>query len=503
MKIRTLIAIVLAAGAVVATAPAIAQEAETETVEALDARILAGRANPEEEARRAAAGGQFGMVMLRGHRGMIWPVGVHCYTPYRLPPATLVIRGRGGVIDLEDASDPGAAYERYGEQYNRALIDAPGFPFADLCGPSDQTPYRSSGIGGLGSVDRAARVPVHGSTTLHEAARRGTVAEIRRRLRTADLDTLDPFGMTALAWAVARDRPDVVDLLLGAGADPVAGENGPYNFTAVMVAIFLGRVALLDRMVEASPAVTATPWTWQHVAAAERSDSAAMIRRIHGSPHSPVLYPELDNLTPSAEAAHVLIELHGQSAADAFLATGARMGRLDLMRLALDAGADPNFESRNGGGRPLGSAVRLYGEARNPAVRMLLAAGADVNLPAAQGRFSERVIWHAVRYAIKDGPGPASPEDEDLVRMLLDAGADVRSPDVDDIPPVWTVLFAPRVEFDELGSAPPPWAIVMLARHGMDLNVRRDGRRVLEVVEEQQGPGSPLAVALREAGALP
>lgn len=502
MNIRILLAILLAFGQGAAASSASAQETGEETAEALEARIQAGHADPEAEARQAAAAGHYGMVMLSS-RYSAWPIGVHCYTPYRLPPATLVTRGRGAIILDEDGSGPTTGYEPYGERYNRTLIDAPGFPFADLCGPSDQTPDRPSGIGGLGAVDMGARVPARAPVSLHEAARRGAARDIRRRLGTTDVDALDPFGMTALAWAVARDRPDIVDLLLAAGADPVAGEGGANRHSAVMVAIVHGHVALLDRMLAAHPALAATPWTRQHVFAAHLTKNPAMIRRIYGSPHDPPLHPQLESLSPSLEAAEALLEFHGKTAADAFLATGARRGRLDLMRLALDAGADPDFESPNGGGRPLGSAVRLYGETRNPGVRMLLDAGADVNLRGAQGRFSERVIWHAVRYAIKDDPGPASPEDEALIRMLLDAGADVRSPDVDDIPPVWTVLFAPRVEFDELGSAPPPWAIVMLARHGMDLNVRRDGRRALDVVQEQQGPDSPLAVALREAGALP
>ncbi|XP_014676382.1 PREDICTED: putative ankyrin repeat protein RF_0381, partial [Priapulus caudatus] len=81
-------------------------------------------------------------------------------------------------------------------------------------------------------------------------------------------------------------------------------------------------------------------------------------------------------------------------------------GQLDIMRLLLEAGADPNVAETKSGVTPLMRAVR---EGKEAAVQMLLSHGADVN---AADSYGETSLYHV----------PCSGR-LDIMRLLLEAGA--------------------------------------------------------------------------------
>ncbi|WP_354089105.1 ankyrin repeat domain-containing protein [Brevundimonas faecalis] len=89
--------------------------------------------------------------------------------------------------------------------YNRTLIQQPGFPFKDICGPDGGQPAQRH-TGAIGSYADAARTK--------DTARLADVPA------SADINVKDVFGVTALSWATRnRDEP-MAKALMEAGADP-------------------------------------------------------------------------------------------------------------------------------------------------------------------------------------------------------------------------------------------------------------------------------------------
>jgi ankyrin repeat protein len=86
------------------------------------------------------------------------------------------------------------------------------------------------------------------STPLQQAAASGNAEEVRALLaRGAKVDDEAPGAFTALVWAARKGSPEVVKLLLGAGADPSRRAGGT-GWTTLQHAVHKGRadnVALL------------------------------------------------------------------------------------------------------------------------------------------------------------------------------------------------------------------------------------------------------------------
>ena len=152
--------------------------------------------------------------------------------------------------------------------------------------------------------------------------------------------------------------------------------------------------------------------------------------------------------------------------ADTPLVAACTLGRIDLARVLLDAGADPNHIAGDGGS-PLKGAVEAARNPFDPAlIDLLLDAGADPNaglIPALHG-------------AVGSG-------DRALVEHLIRRRADVNLPDVDDAPPLhWAAGW---------GRPPDIRMMRLLLKFGAD-----PGARDLtgDTVEERIGPA-----AMREA----
>jgi len=224
------------------------------------------------------------------------------------------------------------------------------------------------------------------ATDVADAAMRGDREAVRAAVaRRADINAAQADGSTALHWAVERDDLDMADLLLKAGA--LVGARTREGVTPLQLAATNGSARLIDRLLKAGADVNS-------------------------------------RLTPGGDTALML---------------AARSGVSDAIRVLVDAGATVNAQESWGGTTPLMWAVA---ERHPDAARLLIAAGADVNartlyVAAANGRgFEGRtpVTTRADSKAEEFASGWLTPlmfaareDDVELARMLVAAGADINA----------------------------------------------------------------------------
>src|SRR5262245_7991622 len=231
----------------------------------------------------------------------------------------------------------------------------------------------------------AAATTAHAATAeVAEAAMRGDRAAVRAALaRKADVNAPQADGSTALHWAAENDDVEMADILLEAGAHVAARTRE--GVTPLQLAATNGSAPMLGRLIRAG------------------ADPDA-------------------GLTPAGDTALML---------------AARTGRSDAIRILLESGAHVTVTETWGGTTPLMWAVS---EGHADAARLLIAAGAGVNarshyVAAANGRGFEGRTPVATRadprveefasgwltplmFAAREGH-------LDLARMLVAAGADV------------------------------------------------------------------------------
>ncbi|MES2033174.1 MAG: ankyrin repeat domain-containing protein, partial [Pseudomonadota bacterium] len=419
---------------------------------------------------------------VRGDRDIT--VGVVCHTPYQAGPGGRAVTEWGDSISA-DEGDFRQRYRAYAKTFNRTMVDDPAFPYADICRPlRDDDGVRPEWSGNYTLIGGPARVLTRKPLTLHEAARRGSAAQVRAFLRRQNVDDLDVFGMTALTWAVAHGRDEIVAVLLAAGASPTPELPDSIAPNPVLAAVTQSRVALFKRL---SP----EPLSARFVDEAIRSADPAMVRAVFAMPHQA---PRLDWLgEPSAEVAAIVIDHEGKRAADAFLAIGADKSRSDLVQLAIARGADVNIP--NGAGElPLVSALDRYRPETETIVAALLAAGADPNRQPRPGH-GETALWRAYEH-MDELTGARS----ELLRLMLRSGGDASVDWWPDVPSAWAVVF--RVRWDLTQPRPPSLEILrLLHAAGMDLNAPYKGQCLLDALEMAVGRDAQAVRDLKTLGA--
>lgn len=243
-----------------------------------------------------------------------------------------------------------------------------------------------------------------GYTTLIEAALRGRVETIGYLIkRGADVNATSEFGETALMHAAAGGHIKVVNILLGEGASVNAAKSS--GMTPLMYAARRGHTEVVKLLIKKGAEVNTR---------AEDGTTALILSAD---------YPDI---------LQILIEKGADITASGFgmgrtaLMQAAGLGRVESVRLLLDAGADVN--SRDDMGRTAlmfpgwwhenqyGSEdddfyLNIVGAAPEIA-KILIAKGADVNIKMEGG-------WTALMIACQQ-------DLDDVVRALVDAGADVR-----------------------------------------------------------------------------
>lgn len=315
-------------------------------------------------------------------------------------------------------------------------------------------------------ADPGARLPT-GETVLMTAARRGLGAVVARLLeRGADPRLAEhERGQTALMWAAAGGHADVARRLLEAGAGVRARTAG--RFTALLFAARAGDLETVRLLLQAGAGLDAraidgsTPLL---VASRSTEALAGIDWRVipYASGHEETalhLVARGADVTAADRfgrtALHAAVETNRPRLAAALLAAGAgvdarftdrvpalrgdyvsrapykgatpfwlaaRAADLEMMRLLLDAGADPALPNAFGT-TPLMVASGLgENDARRPpdhqvfaAVSLLVALGADVTARTPAGS----TALH----------GAAAMWEDEVIQLLVDHGADVDAED--------------------------------------------------------------------------
>ncbi|MDQ8029875.1 MAG: hypothetical protein REJ23_14205, partial [Brevundimonas sp.] len=243
------------------------------------------------------------------------PLGVECANPRLLPRHPLAL-GEGFSPDDTPSADPEVqrreaaetgARRRAAVTRNQQIIRRADFPYPDLCRARTEQEPRLAGdaLSGITPV-RAVTGPAR---DLHDAARRGSEAEVRMWLdRTDWVDAPDAFGLTPLAWAIIRNRPGIADLLRDEGAGVLAGPDGHGEHSPAWFAARTGNLHIL-RDFRASPGKAGRApvplWPASVLQAALLSGSEETVRQIviEGvEPLDPDRFQAWLNAHPSAAA---------------------------------------------------------------------------------------------------------------------------------------------------------------------------------------------------------
>ena len=209
-------------------------------------------------------------------------------------------------------------------------------------------------------------------------------------LQHADVNVAETDGSTALHWAAQRDNLDLIEILLGAGANAKSANR--YNITPLSLACINGNAAIIERLLKAGASANDT---------SEEGQTALMTAALNGRVDA------VKVLLAHGADANAKEPVRGQTA----LMWAASEGNAGAVKLLLDSGADVKAKS-NTGFTPLLFGVR---NGHLDAVKALLDHGANVNDVAPDG--TSALNMAAVNAYFE------------LASALLDYGADPNAPD--------------------------------------------------------------------------
>jgi ankyrin repeat protein len=376
-----------------------------------------------------------------------------------------------------------------------------------------------------------------GETPLMAAARAGGVDAVKLLLEHgADPNAAEAlWNQTALMWATAEGHLDVVDVLLGGGADPNAKARVTElskrstrtdfpsgGFTALMWAVRDGNEPIVRRLLEGGADINATDGdgaTAMVLAIVnDRFDLAAKLLDLGANPKID------DSLYEAVEMHDATTDWRAKDGTRLRADHPNRLAALDLIKLLLDAGADPNkpFTGQlhsasmccdtKGAGTPF---YRAAIAADVEAMKLMIGHGADLEWspkpseagdpgatpPPGGGNAGKTPLMVAMNggkgVGMAGGPGDiregakppfreASNRDPvDAVKLLIQAGANVNAVTPKGESALHQAAFAGKLD-----------VVRALAEGGADLNLKNgDGKTALEMVEKQKPRDLPTAGA--------
>jgi ankyrin repeat protein len=313
-----------------------------------------------------------------------------------------------------------------------------------------------------------------GANELADAAKREDWGAVRALLeRGVEIDAALIDGSTALHWAAQFDDLDTARLLIGAGAN--VGASNRAGATPLRLATINGSAPMIELLLESGVDPNA-PLT-------EHGDTPLMMAARTGNPAAIEVLLEHGADIATAEtwggttALMWAISEHHEAAVALLLERGAPVAVASKVVAPRAAGArgvegtapvdfDPEqfpVGYANGGFTPLHFAAR---EGQIGAARVLLAAGADVDAIAADGK-------NVLGLAIYNGH-------YELASLLIEAGADINHADAEGFPPLFWAVDRRNMEwnpgFPWIQTADPLPLIRELLEAGADPNRFVDNR---------------------------
>ena len=194
-----------------------------------------------------------------------------------------------------------------------------------------------------------------GVESLMDAVKAGNIAAVQKNLQQhGDPNAQEPDGTTALHWAVQRDRPDIVQALIAAGAK--VNVKNRWGVTPLALAVTTGDPAITQALIKGGADPRArVPETGTPLLTAARSGNPDTIKALL--------------------AAGVKVDEAEEASGQTALMWAASEDHVAAVQSLLAAGADVRKLSRK-------NETALFFAVRTgdiPLVDSLLAAGADVN----------------------------------------------------------------------------------------------------------------------------